>query len=133
MGLSTPQGGERKPRPVIPIGPQPAICYAIIDLGTHVEQTQWGEKKNPKVMFMWEYPMLPEFTFDDKIGPQRLNQVQEYNFFSDEKSNIVKGLKSWRYGNNPQAAKPINFATDLKAFLGQVDLLRVLNGIEALD
>lgn len=113
MGLSTPNGGEKKPRPLIPIGPQPAVLYGIIDIGTHVEQTNWGEKKAPKVMFFWEFVGLPEMVFDEAKGPQRLNQIQEYNFYSDEKANIVKALKSWR------GVQKINFATDLPAYMGQ--------------
>lgn len=114
MGLSTPQGGfERKPRPTIPIGPQAAILYGIVDLGTHVEMTQWGEKRAPKVMFLWEFPYLPEHVFDEAKGPQRLSQVQEYNFYTDDKSNLVKALKSWR------GVSQINMATDLPVYLGK--------------
>jgi len=113
MGLSTPAGGERKPRPLVPIGPQAAILYGIIDLGTHTEITQWGEKKKPKVMFLFEYPMLPKVTFDEAKGPQRMNQIIEYAFYSDEKSNLIKGLKSWR------GVPKVDLAKDLPAYLGQ--------------
>lgn len=120
MGLSTPQGGERKPRPLVPIGPQAAILYGIIDLGTHVEVTQWGEKKKPKVMFLFEYPMLPKVTFDEAKGPQRMNQIIEYAFYSDEKSNLIKGLKSWR------GVPKVDLSKDLPAYLGQACQIMII-------
>lgn len=113
MGLSNPTGGNRTPRPLIPMGPQPAICYGIIDLGTHIDITPWGEKKAPKVMFLWEFPMLPEMVFDETKGSQRMSIIQEYNFYSDDKANLAKALKAWR------GVQKIDLAKDLPAYLGQ--------------
>lgn len=113
MGLSNPTGGNRTPRPLIPMGPQPAICYGIIDLGTHTDMTPWGEKKAPKVMFLWEFPMLPEMVFDETKGSQRLGQIQEYTFYSDDKANLAKALKAWR------GVQKIDLAKDLPAYLGK--------------
>jgi hypothetical protein len=87
MGLSTPQG-QRIQKPIPPAGLHPAICYAIIDMGTHQENFKGNVSNKPKVKFCFEFPTLPEQVFDETRGPQRLSIMQDYNFYSDEKANL---------------------------------------------
>jgi hypothetical protein len=112
MGLSTPQG-QRIQKPIPPAGLHPAICYAIIDMGTHQENFKGNVSNKPKVKFCFEFPTLPEQVFDETRGPQRLSIMQDYNFYSDEKANLCKMLKQWR------GVAKIDLAKDLPAYLGQ--------------
>lgn len=111
MGLSTPMG-QRTQRPIPPEGIQQAICYAIIDMGTHKEEWKGQVKMNQKVKICWEFPFLPEQVFDETKGPQRLSVMQDYNVFSDPKSNFMKALTKWRGG-------AVDIANDLPLFIGQ--------------
>lgn len=112
MGLSTPQG-QRTQRPIPPVGLHPAICYAIIDMGTHTENFKGNVSEKPKVKLCFEFPTLPEVVFDETKGPQRLSIMQDYNLYSDDKSNLIKMLKQWR------GVQKIDLAKDLPAYLGQ--------------
>ena len=109
MGLSTPMG-QRTQRPIPPEGIQQAICYAIIDMGTHKEEWKGRVKMNQKVKICWEFPFLPEQVFDETKGPQRLSVMQDYNVYP--KSNFMKALTKWRGG-------AVDIANDLPLFIGQ--------------
>jgi len=112
MGLTSVQG-QRTQRPIPPAGLHPAICYAIIDLGTHQESFKGNVSNKPKVKFCFEFPTLPEQVFDEAKGPQRLSIMQDYNVYSDDKSNLCKMLKQWR------GVAKVDLAKDLPAYLGQ--------------
>lgn len=76
-------------------GTHPARCYAVIDLGTHTETTQFGIKTNRKIQISWE---LPEEThvFDEKKGPQPFSVHKRYNFTMGAKATLQVDLESWR-------------------------------------
>ncbi|MEY2869442.1 MAG: hypothetical protein RIR01_1933 [Bacteroidota bacterium] len=112
MGLTSVQG-QRTQRPIPPSGLHPAICYAIIDMGTHQESFKGNVSNKPKVKFCFEFPTLPEQVFDEAKGPQRLSIMQDFNVYSDDKSNLCKMLKQWR------GVAKIDLAKDLPAYLGQ--------------
>ncbi len=112
MGLTSVQG-QRTQKPIPPAGLHPAICYAIIDMGTHQESFKGNVSNKPKVKFCFEFPTLPEQVFDEARGPQRLSIMQDFNVYSDDKSNLCKMLKQWR------GVAKIDLAKDLPAYLGQ--------------
>lgn len=89
-------GDAPKPKGVLaPAGNHVARCIAVIDLGTHTENTTFGEKTNRKLRFSWE---LPDEThvFDEKKGAQPFTVHKSYNFFVSEKASLRKDLESWR-------------------------------------
>jgi hypothetical protein len=111
---------EKKQRPIPPQGPQVAVCYSIIDLGTHAKSFQGQPAKNtPLVHISWEFPNLPHQVFDETKGPQPLAIFQEYTCMLGDKSKLTKMLKSWRQ------RVPMDLATELPQFLGQPCLINV--------
>jgi len=119
MGLSAKQG-EKKQRPIPPAGAHVAICYAIIDLGTHMKTFQGQEPKpTPLVHFSWEFPNLPKQTFDEAKGPQPLGIFQEYTVSLGDKAKLSKMLEAWR------GVAPVDLEKELPLFLGQPCLINV--------
>ena len=121
MSLNAKQG-EKKQRPIPPVGAHAAICYGIIDLGTHMKSFQGQDPKpTPLVQFCWEFPLLPKQTFDEAKGPQPLAIFQEYTVSLGDKSKLGKMLESWR------GVKAKDLAVELPAFLGQPCLVNVIH------
>lgn len=122
MGLSNPSGFTRTQKPIPPAGLLPAICYAIIDMGTHQESYKGNPPKNvQKVKFCFEFPTIPEEVFDPAKGPQRLSIMQDYNLSTGDKATIVKMLKQWR------GVSTLDLAKDLPAYLGAPCTIQVVH------
>lgn len=111
---------EKKQRPIPPQGPQVAVCYSIIDLGTHLISFQNQQpKETPLVHFSWELPNLPKVVFKEGDAPKPLAIFQEYSVFMADNAKLPKLLMAWR-------GKPVtNLAVELPIFLGQPCLINV--------
>jgi hypothetical protein len=35
-------------------GMHDAICVFVVDVGTHIQKTQWGDKKQHQIVICWE-------------------------------------------------------------------------------
>lgn len=105
---------EKKQRPIPPQGLQLAVCYAIVDLGTHaISYNNQPAKPTSLVQFSWEFVNLPHQVFNEEKGPQPLAIFQKYTTSLGDKAKLGKMLQSWR-------GRPVeNLATDLPIFLGQ--------------
>lgn len=89
--------GDKKERDPIPQGPHIAICYGVIDLGTHESEYQGREYDSRKVMLQWELPgQRIEYEKDGKKmeGPRVISK--EYTLSLGEKANLRKDLQGWR-------------------------------------
>jgi len=116
------QKGEKKQRPIAPVGAHVALCYSIIDLGSHMKQFAGKEpKRTPLVHFGWEFSQLPHQVFDEKKGAQPLAIFQEYNVSLDDRAKLYQALNNWR------GVPPVDLAKELPAFLGQACLLNVVH------
>lgn len=75
----------------IPEGVHLAVCYGIVDLGTHYSEKY--DKKYRKIRIFWE---IPEETFekDGKEIPRFISK--EYTNSLGDKSNLTKDLQAWR-------------------------------------
>lgn len=120
--------GEKKQRPIPPIGAHPAICYAIIDCGGHMKSYKGNppEKKNI-LRICWEFPNLPKVVFDETKGPQPLAISQDYVVSLGEKSSLYKCLFAWR------GQAPISLAQELPVFLGQPCLINIVHNKDKND
>lgn len=95
MGFNT----ENKPkvqRPIPPAGTHIAVCYSIIDLGTHMK-TFPGQQPmpTPLVHISWELTGLPPQIFDPQKGPQPMAIFQEYTLSIGDKAKLAQVLKVW--------------------------------------
>lgn len=121
MSLSAKQG-EKTQRPIPPIGAHPAICYSIVDLGTHMKAFQGQDPKpTPLMQISWEFPNLPKQTFDEAKGPQPLAIHQEYTVSLGDKAKLFKVLQAWRGVN------PVDLEKELPMFVGQPCLINVIH------
>ena len=120
MGFEAPKY-EKKQRPIPNPGLQIAVCYSIIDLGTHnmVYQNQ-APKPTPLIHFSWEFVNLPHQIFDEQKGPQPMAIFQEYSTSLGDKAKLPKMLASWRNG-----IVPTNLTVELPQFLGQPCMINV--------
>ena len=95
MGASF--GSATKKRELIPEGQYDAICYGVIELGTHTRVSKFGTKTNPEIMLMFEIPEL-EITYEkdgqEVTAPRVINQ--KFNQFMADKANLRKFLEAWR-------------------------------------
>ena len=96
MGLiakETGNGGvSREP---IEAGMHHAICYGLIDLGTHFDEMY--KKTNHKAMVQWEIPSLRlELTKDNETVNVPRIISKRYTISLHEKSGLRKDLESWR-------------------------------------
>lgn len=75
-----------------PVGNHLGVCYAVIDIGT--QEVDYGQGKGPElhhqIAILWE---LPNELTEEKM-PHMTSKI--YNFSSNEKSNMMKDLQSWR-------------------------------------
>lgn len=77
-----------KPTP----GMHDAICVFVVDIGTHLEKTQWGPKEQHKVVFCWE---IDETIPEGEYAGKPFMVSQRYTFTLFEKGNLSKILESW--------------------------------------
>jgi len=111
-------GAEIEP---IPAGVYVAVCYGLIDLGTHHNPTFGNEAH--KCLVQWEVPEVRgEFERDgQKVSlPRAISK--RYTLSLSEKANLRKDLESWR-GRKFTAQELAGF--DLKAILGTACQLQV--------
>lgn len=115
MSFESKDGFKTTQKPIPPMGPQLAVCYSIVDLGTHTEQFQGQEAKQVnKVHFSWELPNHSAI-FDKDKGPQPMALFQEYTLSAGDKAKLPKMLCAWG-----QMAKIDKISAKLlQAFLGQ--------------
>lgn len=110
---------EQKSFENAPAGSHIATCFQVIDLGSQISPfaDEKGEHKiNRKVRFAWE---LPNALMSDgrpfTIG-------KEYNFSSNEKSNLVADINAWR----GKPFTPAEFgAFDIEKLIGKSCFLQV--------
>lgn len=82
-----------------PKGTHVAICYAVVDLGTHEEKGFTGEKRLVrKCAIIWEFPKLRIDLEDEYGNKENLPRArrQFYTLSLSPKSNLRKHLTSWR-------------------------------------
>lgn len=117
MGIKMSDLKNSAPRILPPEGPTLGICYQIIDLGTHVEDGQWGKKTKRKVRFTFELPNETH-VFKEEKGEEPFVISTELPLFFTEKANFFKLVKSWT-GKEPT----IEF--DIETLLGKPGTVNV--------
>lgn len=107
----------------IPVGVYVAVCYGLIDLGTHENKVFGGDAH--KVLVQWE---LPDVRGEFEREGQKVNLPRaisrRYTLSLSEKANLRKDLESWR-GRKFTAAELSGF--DLKALLGAVCQIQIVH------
>jgi len=73
-----------------PPGNHIAVCYGVMDVGTHERQYRDGPKIERRLRLMWE---IPGETMSDG---RPFAVSREYKLSGHEKSNLRKHLDSWR-------------------------------------
>ena len=81
-------------------GPQPAVIFAVVDLGTHMESYQ-GKPAEPKrkIMIGFEFPQLKQRYYLEDDKPRSCMIAKESTFVISDKS-FLKALISGVYGRN---------------------------------
>ena len=96
MGLTSKASSEPKFTPV-PAGMHLARCYRIIDLGTQSTEWQGQQKKNYKVMILWEVHGEDEngkALVTDRNEPMSISK--NYTMSLGDMSRLRADLKAWR-------------------------------------
>jgi hypothetical protein len=108
--------------PIAP-GVYVAVCYGLIDLGTHLNPTFGNESH--KVLIQWEIPEVRgEFERDgQKVSlPRAISK--RFTLSLSEKANLRKDLESWR-GRKFTAQELAGF--DLRALVGAACQLQIVH------
>jgi hypothetical protein len=114
--------------PPVEAGPYEAVCYSVVDIGTH--SSQWGKKtiRNRQVVLTWEIPSQ-RIDVEDKQNPGQTKNLpraasRSYTSSLDPKSNLRKHLVSWRTQDfTPEEEKGF----DLRDLLGVPCLLNIIH------
>jgi hypothetical protein len=96
MGLTAKASSESSFKPV-PAGMHLARCYRIIDLGTQTTEWQGKEKKNYKIMMLWEVHGEDDHgaaLVTDRDEPMSISK--NYTMSLGEMSTLRADLKAWR-------------------------------------
>jgi len=96
MGLTAKASSESSFKPV-PAGMHLARCYRIIDLGTQTTEWQGKEKKNYKIMVLWEVHGEDDqgnALITDRNEPMSISK--NYTMSLGEMSSLRADLKAWR-------------------------------------
>ena len=113
MALMVKENDGNRVAPIEP-GVYQAINYAVLDLGTHEDQTFGGESR--KVLLQWELPdCRGEFERDGKKINLPRAISKRYTLSLSEMANLRKDLESWR-GRSFTAEELRGF--DMRAVLG---------------
>ena len=117
MGLIAPKVKSNIP----PIEPKTyqAVCYGIVDLGTHYSEKY--KKESSQIAILWELPKCRVTTEHDSYS-RVINGI--YTFSYAPKSNLRKILDSWR---GKVMTKEEENTFDLFTMLGKSCLLQVVN------
>jgi hypothetical protein len=122
MGLIASDKGGKGFDPV-PEGTFNAVCYQVIDLGTHLDE-KFG-KRSQKANITWEIPserILIERNGQTIDLPRAISK--EYTVSLNEKATLRKDLQTWR-GKSFTEAELGGF--DIKNVLGKSCLLQVIH------
>lgn len=109
---------------IAPINPgvYVAVCYGLIDLGTH--HNPLFENAAHKILIQWE---LPEVRGDFERDGQQVNLPRaiskRYTLSLSEKANLRRDLESWR---GRKFAAPELSGFDLRAILGTPCQLQIV-------
>jgi hypothetical protein len=122
MGLVAKDKGGKGFDPV-PEGTHNAVCYALIDLGTHLDE-KFGNR-NHKLVIIFEIPTERIEIEKDGVKMNLPRAIsKQYTISLSEKSNLRKDLQTWRgRGFTPEELKGF----DVKNVLGKSCLLQVIH------
>jgi len=98
-----------------------AICVFVVDVGTHLVQTQWGEKEQHKVVFCWE---TGEKIQNGEYAGKPFMMGQRYTFTLFEKGNLSKMLEGWFAKKMSEEVKKNGF--DLEKLVGKKCTLNLI-------
>ncbi len=122
MGLDS-SSTPKVQKPIPPQGLQLAVCYSIINTGTH-EKVYPGKPAviANEVHYSWELPQLPLVQFSPEKPPQPMALFQEYTVSAGEKAKLPKMLQSWGSIKEPITAITAQL---LKAYLGAACMINI--------
>jgi hypothetical protein len=117
---------DSKPRELVPSGNHIARCFSMVQIGTVLEETKFGKKKQSKVRITWELP-LEKRVFDIEKGEQPMVISKEYTLSMYEKANLRKELEGWRgLAFKEEDAKSF----DITKLLGIPCMLSIIHGVQ---
>ena len=106
-----------------PAGTHIARCVQVIDLGTQVDDGQFGRKIQPKLRLTWELPNELH-VFKEENGEEPFVVGKEYTLNLGDKSNLRKDLESWR--GRPFTAEELE-GFDVSKLLGAACMLNIIH------
>jgi hypothetical protein len=119
LKMNMPAPGEMKDFEVPSDGSHPAVCVAVVELGTHTTTYQGGDPKTgPRVYLAFE------LTDDRKGDGTPFFLAKEMTFSLNEKANFREYAKALWGGKEPPAGTELNF----RNLLGKPCILAVEHG-----
>lgn len=96
MGLLAKESsGVRKERPLIPAGPQRAVCVNVVDLGSHLDQKYDKVKRLVRLTFELA-DIRDDFEADGETKNLPRLIGRQYNLSLSERATLRQHLQSWR-------------------------------------
>ena len=122
MGLIAKETGGGMTIDPVPSGVHIAVCYGVVDLGTHHDERYKTDKR--KIRVMWELPHCRgQFEKDGKQMDLPRAISTQYTLSLGEKANLRKDLESWR--GQPFTQDQLN-GFDLKVLIGKACQIQVI-------
>lgn len=106
MAMTAPVGGGgTSARQLCPDGSQTAVCFAVIDIGTHLKRSQqYGDKMKRLVLIRWE--LSDEMIAGDDGVERPMVISQRFTLSMHENAALRATVQSWlaRKLSDPEAA-----------------------------
>jgi hypothetical protein len=110
--------------PPTPAGLHPAVCYQLVDCGTHEEVFQGQQHDRHVLYIVFELPTLT-IEIDGITKPRAISQ--KYTKSMHIKSNLRKDLESWR--GKPFREDEARAGFELKTILGANCQLNIIHNV----
>jgi len=121
MGITVSQGKGSSDFEIIDPGVYHAICYGVVDLGTHEGEYNGQLTIRHQILVIWELP-FETIEIDGNTKPRAISKF--YTLSLHEKSNLRKDLRDWR-GKDFTAMELIQF--DVSKLIGANCQLNVIH------
>jgi hypothetical protein len=108
----------------VPTGLHQAVCYGLVDIGTHIEEWQGQKNERRIVHILFELPHQT-IEINDKTMPMGMNW--KFTLTLHKKGNLRGALESWR--SKPFTEMELIDGFELKDIIGKNCQLNVIHNV----
>ena len=125
MAIYAKATGQDFENELLPAGNHTAVCYGMVDLGTHETEFSGVKSMKRQVRVVWELSNKKK-VFDESRGEEPLSAGKNFTLSMHEKSGLRKFIETWRGKKyTPEQAASV----DITKLLGVPCMLSIIHGV----